>query len=93
MSIGNSGGGSGSLGSSGVERVGDLVEAVAEEVPIDVHRHRGARMAEHLLHDFDVRAAGNGEAGGGVSQFVRVQFGDADRLGRQVEAGAEDRSA
>ena len=39
-------------------------------------------MAEHLLHDFDVRAAGNCEASGGVSQLVRVQFGDADRLGR-----------
>ena len=76
-----------------LERVGDLVEAIAEQVSVDVHRHRSARMAEHLLHDFDVRAAGNGEAGGGVSQLVRVQFGNADRRGRDVEAGAEDRSA
>jgi hypothetical protein len=29
---------SSSLRSSGVERVGDLLEAVAEEVPVDVHR-------------------------------------------------------
>jgi hypothetical protein len=77
LSIGNSSGGSGSLGSRRVERVGDLVEAVAEEVPGDVHRHRGARMAEHMLHDFHVRAAGDGEAGGGVAQLVRVQLRDA----------------
>jgi hypothetical protein len=43
------------------ERVGDLAEAVAEQVSVNVHRHRSARIAEHLLQDFDVRAAGNGE--------------------------------
>jgi len=43
-----------------------------------------ARKVEHLLHDFDVRAAGDGEAGGGVAQLVR-QLGDADRRGRHVE--------
>jgi NAD(P)-dependent dehydrogenase (short-subunit alcohol dehydrogenase family) len=48
-------------------------------------------MAEHLLHDLHVRTAGNSEAGGGMAQLVRVQFGDADRLGRDVESGAEDR--
>jgi hypothetical protein len=42
------------------ERVGDLAEAVAEQVSVNVHRHRSVRMAEHLLQDFDVRAAGNG---------------------------------
>ncbi|HEX7210643.1 MAG TPA: hypothetical protein VF241_06970 [Propionibacteriaceae bacterium] len=93
MSIGNSSGRFGGLGSGVVERVGDLVEAVAEQVSVDVHRHRSARMAEHLLHDFDVRAAGNGEACGGVAQLVRVQLRDADRRGRDVETGAEDRSA
>ena len=50
-----------------------------------------ARKVEHLLHDFDIRAAGDGEAGGGVAQLVRVQLGNADRRGRHVEAGAEDR--
>ena len=44
-----------------------------------------ARKVEHWLHDFDVRAAGDGEAGGGVAQLVRVQLGDADRRGRHVE--------
>jgi hypothetical protein len=27
-------------------------------------------MAEHLLHDFHVCAAGDGQAGGGVAQLV-----------------------
>jgi hypothetical protein len=45
-----------------------------------------ARKVEHPLHDFDVRAAG-----GGVAQLVRVQLGNADRRGRHVDAGAEDR--
>ncbi|HEX6757666.1 MAG TPA: hypothetical protein VF086_04520 [Propionibacteriaceae bacterium] len=62
-------------------------------MPVDIHRHRGARMAEHLLYDFHVRAAGDGEAGGGVAQLVRVQLRDADRRGRNMETGAEDRSA
>ncbi|MGH3340344.1 MAG: hypothetical protein ACRDPL_16165, partial [Propionibacteriaceae bacterium] len=43
MSIGSGSSGSGGLGAGVVERVGDLVEAVAEQVPVDVHRHRGAR--------------------------------------------------
>jgi hypothetical protein len=50
-------------------------------------------MAEHLLHYFDVRAAGDGEARGGGAQLVRVQLRNADRRGRNVETGAEDRRA
>ncbi|HZA30533.1 MAG TPA: hypothetical protein VE462_03335 [Propionibacteriaceae bacterium] len=54
LSIGNNSSGFDALGSGVVERVGDLVEAVAKGVSVDVHRHRSARMAEHLLHDLNV---------------------------------------
>jgi hypothetical protein len=45
-------------------------------------------VTEHLLHDFDVRAGRNGQACGGVPEFVRVQAGHADGSGRTVERGS-----
>jgi hypothetical protein len=42
--------------SRGVETVGDLVELVREQVPIEVERHGRGLVSEHLLHDLHVRA-------------------------------------
>ena len=64
-----------------VHRVGDLVELVVEEMAVQVQGHRRRLVAEHRLHHLDVRAAGDGQRGGGVPQRVRgeaVQPGDAD---------------
>jgi len=37
--------------SRGVETVGDLVELVREQVPVEVERHGRGLLPEHLLHD------------------------------------------
>ena len=45
-------------------------------------------MAEHLLHDLHIRAASDGEAGGGVAQLVRVKAGNLQRFGCSCQCGA-----
>jgi hypothetical protein len=82
------------LGGAGrVHGGGDLVEADFKQVPIRVERHGGRGVAEHRLHDLHVGTARDGEAGGGVAQFVRVQVGDADCSRRCAKGGAERRDA
>lgn len=44
-------------------------------------------VAEHLLHDLDVRSGGDGEAGGRMAELVRVQTGDPDFFGSTIEPG------
>jgi hypothetical protein len=44
------------LGEGVVEAVGEGVQIVVEEAGVHVQRDRGRRVAEHLLHDLDVRA-------------------------------------
>ncbi|MFN8194695.1 MAG: hypothetical protein U0R80_10490 [Nocardioidaceae bacterium] len=72
-----------------VKRVADLVEAVLEEVAVGVQRHGGGGVSEHLLDDLDVGPRGDGQAGGGVPQLVRVQVGNADRRRGRPEADPE----
>jgi hypothetical protein len=66
-------------GARGVEGIADLVEAVLEEVPVGVQRHRRRAVAEHLLDHLHVGAGGDREAGRCVPELVRVQIGYADR--------------
>ena len=55
------------LGGTGrVRRVGDLVELVVQQMAVQVEGHRRRLVAEHRLHHLDVRAAGDGQRGGGV---------------------------
>ena len=68
-----------------VQGVGDLVQLVGEQVPVEIQRHGGALVAEHLLHHLHVGAGGDGQGGRGVAQLVRVQPVQADRLGRPVQ--------
>nr|WP_242497974.1 hypothetical protein [Nocardioides glacieisoli] len=72
-----------------VHGVADLVEPVFEEVAVGVEGHRCRAVSEHLLDDLDVGAAGDGEACGGVPEFVRVEVGYADGPGGRAERGAE----
>lgn len=74
-----------------IEGIGDLIEAVVEQVPVDVHRHGRTGVTEHLLDDLDIRAGRDtGEAGGGVPQLVWMDPVRADGRHGGVEAGAED---
>src|SRR5215217_2169349 len=43
-------------GPRGVHRVGHHVQPIAEQVAVLVERHRRGLVAEHLLHDLDVRS-------------------------------------
>jgi hypothetical protein len=52
------------------ETVGDVVETIVEEVAVLVERHGRRLVSEHLLHDLDVGAGRDGQAGGGVTELV-----------------------
>jgi hypothetical protein len=53
-----------------VESVRDGVEAVLEEVSVEVERHRRGLVPEHLLHDLQVGSGRDREARGGVPKLV-----------------------
>ncbi|GAA4739721.1 hypothetical protein GCM10023350_25110 [Nocardioides endophyticus] len=72
-----------------VHGIADLVEAVVEQVTVGVQGHRRGGVAEHLLDDLHVRAAGDGETGGGVAELVWVQARDADGPSSRTELFAE----
>jgi hypothetical protein len=73
---------------SPVHGVSDLVEPVLEEVAVRVQRHRRRErrrresswvgplaVPEHLLNDLDVGSGGDGEAGRGMPELMRMQVG------------------
>jgi len=51
------------------------IEVVIEEIRVHVERHRGGRVPEHSLECFDIGAAADGEACGGVAQVVNSGLG------------------
>ena len=57
---------------SGVEALGNLVEAVLEQVPVEVERHCGRLVSEHLLDDLDVGSCGDRQRGCGVAETMGV---------------------
>lgn len=67
-----------------VESSAHLVQPVLTQVSVCIRR---GTMSQHLLHDLDVGAAGDGEVGGGVPQLVTMKIRNAARLldyGRSV---------
>jgi hypothetical protein len=50
-----------------VHRVGDLVELVLQEMPVQSRVIVADWWAEHRLHHLDVRSAGDGQRGGGAA--------------------------
>jgi hypothetical protein len=76
--------------SRGVHRVGDLIKLIGHQVPVQIEGHRGGLVAEHCLHDLDVRAGRDGEAGCGVAQCVWCQAVETGRPHGRVEALAPE---
>nr|WP_246161768.1 hypothetical protein [Aeromicrobium ginsengisoli] len=72
-----------------IHRVGDLVEAVLEEMSVRVEGHRRRAVAEHLLHDLDVSTGRDRQRRGSVAQLVRVQIRNADGRRCHSEGFAE----
>lgn len=68
-----------------IQPVGDLVEAVVEEVAVQIEGHRRGLMTEHLLHDLHVGACGDREAGSRVAQAVRHEAVKAGPSRRRCE--------
>src|SRR5262245_25483342 len=64
----------------GVEALRNLVEAVLEQVPVQVKRHRGRLVSEHLLDDLDVGSCGDRQRGCGVAETMRYQSVESDGL-------------
>jgi hypothetical protein len=46
----------------------DHIEVLVEQICVDVERHGGTLVAEHLLQHFDVRARADGQARGRVAE-------------------------
>nr|WP_236551762.1 hypothetical protein [Aeromicrobium sp. 9AM] len=74
---------------SQIHGVGDLVEAVLEEMSVRVEGHRRRAVAEHLLYDFDVSARRDRQRRGCVAELVWVQIWNADGRGCHSEGFAE----
>nr|WP_235508949.1 hypothetical protein [Aeromicrobium sp. Root236] len=72
-----------------IHRVGDLVEAILEEMSVRVEGHRGRGMTEHLLDDLDVSARRDRQRRGSVAQLVRVQIRNSNCRRRHPEGFAE----
>ena len=70
-------------------RLADFVEPIFEEVAVGVEGHGRGAVSQHLLDDFDVGSASDGQTRGGVSEFVWVEVGYADGPGCRAERGAE----
>ena len=58
---------------------------------VEVERHRGRLVPEHLLDDFHVRAGGDGERRCGVPECVWVHTLDAECLEKLPGRGRERR--
>ena len=72
-----------------VHRLADFVEPIFEEVAVGVEGRGRRAVSQHLLDDFDVGSAGDGQTRGSVPEFVWVEVGYADGPGCRAERGAE----
>lgn len=73
-----------------VHAVREIVEAIREQVAVEVERQRRRLVSEHLLDDLHVRARGDRERGGGVSELVRVEAVGPGEPDGGVEDGASE---
>jgi hypothetical protein len=61
-----------------VHRIGHDVQAVTEQVAVEVERHGGRLVPEHLLDHLDICAGRDRQRRRGVPQLVRVKTGDVE---------------
>lgn len=59
------------MASGGVQPIGNLAEAVLEQVTLQVQGHGGRLVSEHLLDDLDIRTGRDRKRRGSVTQAVR----------------------
>ena len=70
---------------SRVHRVSNGVETVGKQMPVQVERHCGRLVSEHLLNDLDVGSGGDRQRGRGVPERMRSETVETDRRGCLVE--------
>ena len=64
-----------------VHGIGYNVQPIAEQMAVLIQRHRRRLVAEHLLHNLDVSAAGYSQSGGRMPECVWVEARNAQRRG------------
>ena len=68
-----------------VKTISELVQSIGIQVPIKIKCHGCGLMPKHLLDELDCRAGGDRQTRGGVPQFVQVETGYSELLGRASE--------
>ena len=68
-----------------VKTISEVVHLVRVEMPVKIKCHGCGLTPKHLLDDLDCRAGGDRQTRGGAPQFVRVETGYSELLGRASE--------
>jgi hypothetical protein len=78
----------GALGSADrgvVKTISEVVQLVRVEMPVKIKSHGRGLVAKHLLYDLDRRARRDRKTRGGVPQFMGVETGHSELVGRASE--------